>query len=185
MCSHLPLIGPLFYARWPEHRASLKELFISLAFSTVTFWLTAIFLLGVGASKGLSYFSLVHATISKGELFIFSVGLLGPILLATADDIEDKRPRFGRIWHIVALVVLALLASGFHSQIKAAQFEQRLEAINVTFMFNMSVMIAVAAVLLRYLALLYRKASFIPSRELNDPVDDFSAAFNARHTAKD
>lgn len=180
-CSHLPLIGPLFYARWPEHRSSLKELLISLAFSTVTFWGTAIFLLAVAASQKLSYFSLVYSTISKGELFIFSVGMLGPILLATADDGEDNKPRFGRIWHIAALAFIGLLATGFHSQIKAAQFEERLSFMNLDFLFHASVVIAVAAVFLRYLALLYKKSTFIPTRELRQPVTQFTNDFKARH----
>ena len=179
--SHIPLLGPLFYARWPDHRSSFKELFISLAFSTVTFWGTAIFLLAIAASREQTYLELVYSTVSKGELFIFSVGLLGPILLATADDLEDDRPRFGRVWHIVALLVLGLMATGFHAQIKAAQFENRLPAMNLDFLFHASVAVAIAAICLRYLALLYRKSTFIPIRELSDPVDQFSSAFNARH----
>lgn len=181
-CAHLPLLGPLFYARWPEHRSSLKELLVSLAFSTITFWGTAVFLLAIDASKNQSYITLVLSTVSKGELFIFSVGLLGPILLATADDTEDSRQKIGRVWHIVALVILGLLATGFHSQIKAAEFEARLPAMNLNFLFQASIGVAISAVFLRYLALLYRKSTFIPTRELRDPVKQFSDDFNARHT---
>lgn len=180
-CSKVPLIGPLFYCRWTDHAACLKEISISLAFATGTFWLTAIFLLSLKASSAMNYLELLHTTVKNGELFIFAVGFLGPILLITAEDPVEARPFPGRTWHIFAFIILGILAAGFHSQIKAAQFAEHLDIFNETFLLHASMLIGGAAVVLRYLAVLYRKSTFAPKKELKDPESDFANEWGARH----
>lgn len=179
--SKVPLIGPLFYCGWKDHAACLKEISISLAFATGTFWLTAIFLLSLKASDQLNYFQLLHSTVKNGELFIFAVGFLGPILLITAEDPDSARPFPGRTWHIFAFIILGFLAAGFHSQIKSAQFEERVGIFNEDFLLHASMLIGAAAIVLRYLAVLYRKSTFAPKKELKDPEVDFAKTWGARH----
>jgi glucan phosphoethanolaminetransferase (alkaline phosphatase superfamily) len=179
--SKVPLIGPLFYCDGKDHIAASKEIFFGLSFATATFWLSALFLLSVKTETARSYFELILATVSHGELFIFSVGFLGPILLVTSEDPAEARPFPGRSWHVLALLVLGFIAAGFHSQIKAAQFEQRLSAYDQDFLFSASLIIAGAAIILRYLSVLYRKSTFKPKSELKDVEEEFAKKFEQRH----
>lgn len=178
--SHVPLLGPIFYASKEDHRVAFKELLISIGLSTVTFWGTALFLLALKSSVGRDYFDLVFNTVKHGELFIFSVGLLGPVIIAISEDKDDHK-KHGRVWQVVLLTIIAIFAAGFHSQIKSAQFEERSDALNDDFLFTASVVIACVAIIFRYVALLYRRAIFPITQELKQPEKNFAENFAARH----
>lgn len=179
-CSHIPLFGPIFYASKEDHQIAVKELLISIGLSTVTFWGTALFLLALKSSAGQGYFDLIFNTVKHGELFIFSVGLLGPIIIAISEDKDDHKKQ-GRVWQVVMLTAIAIFAAGFHAQIKSAQFEGRSATLDDEFLFAASVVIAVFAIVFRYIALLYRRAHFPITQELKRPEKSFADSFAARH----
>lgn len=179
-CSHIPLFGPIFYANTEDHRVAFRELLISVGLSTVTFWGTALFLLALKSSAGQNYFDLIFSTVKHGELFIFSVGLLGPVIIAISEDKDDHKKQ-GRVWQVVMLTAIAIFAAGFHSQIKSAQYEGRAAALDDEFLFSASVLIAVFAIGFRYIALLYRRAVFPIAHELKQPEKTFAENFAARH----
>ena len=181
--ANLPLVGPLAYCSWEQHRICIREMFFILLFSTATFWMKAVFLLGSHNTRALGYPALVLSTIKTGELFIFTVGFLGPILMHVADDPKDARAFPGRLWNIAALVIIGLIAAGFHSQIKAAQFKGSVDPTDADFFYTVSLYVATAAIVLRYLSMVYRRSTFIPQIEIKRPVDEFASKFDARHTA--
>lgn len=180
--SAFPVLGHLVYCKWPQHRAAAREMFIITAFATATFWLTAIFLMSSQAARANGYVSTVVSTVKSGELFIFAVGFLGPILLTALEDPKDAREFPGRLWHVFALIVIGLVATGYHSQIKAGLLKgSALGGADQEFLFEISYWIALAAVVLRYLAIVYRKSTFIPEDEIKKPETDFAEKFVKAH----
>lgn len=164
----VPIVGHLVYCTWAAHKATLKEMVVILLFSTATFWLTAAILMGWEASRTLGYLLVLHSTVKSGELFIFTVGFLGPILLIAGEDKETESQFPGRLWHLLAFVLLAFIATAFHSQVKSAQLHKQLVQSDMNFLFNASIVLAVCAIFLRYLAMLYRKTTFRPKVEIKD-----------------
>ena len=184
--SGFPLFGHLVYCKWPQHRAAAREMFVITAFATATFWLTAVFLMSSQSARANGYVSTVLSTANEGELFIFAVGFLGPILLTALDDPRDARREFpGRLWHIFALIIIGLVATGYHAQIKAGQLKgSALAAPDQEFLFEISAWIAAAAVVLRYLAIVYRKSTFVPEDEIKQPETDFADKFVKAHDSE-
>jgi len=179
--SEVPLLGPLANCSITDHKSALKEFTVILVFATVTFWLSALFLKALKLNDEASYISLLLSTVRSGELFIFSVAFLGPILVTAAEDPKYARQFPGRIWHFLALVFIALIAAGFYALLKIAQTQGLHELFNKEFLFDSSVIISVTAVSLRYLAIVYRKQTFNPEKELKQQEGNFADEFEQRH----
>lgn len=180
--SGFPLFGHLVYCKWSQHRAASREMFVISAFATATFWLTAVFLMTSQTARANGYVSTVLSTAKSGELFIFAVGFLGPILLTALEDPKDAKEFPGRLWHIFALIVIGFVATGYHSQIKAGQLNGGALAVpDQEFLFEVSVWIAGAAIILRYLAIVYRKSTFVPEDEIKQPEIEFADKFVKAH----
>jgi len=158
-------------------------MFFILLFSTATFWLTAVFLLGSHSTRVLGYPALLFSTVRTGELFIFTVGFLGPILLSASDDPKDAKAFPARLWTIASLLIIGLIAAGYHSQIKADQLKGALNPSDAEFFYKVSLYVAFAAVGLRYLSMVYRRSTFLPQVEIRKPVDEFADQFDQRHAA--
>ncbi len=180
--SKVPLFGPLVYCKWAQHQATLREMLVICVFATATFWLTAVFLMGHEVARSQGYFYLLKSTVEGGELFIFTVGFIGPILLNAGDDPKDAKNFPSRLWAIFALILLGLVATGFHSQIKAAQFKGSIGQGNLDFFFEMSLWVACGVVILRYLSIVYRKSTFVPQVEIKDPELNFADRYE-KHVA--
>lgn len=93
----VPIIGYLAECSAKQHSDSIKEFFFGVVFATSTFWLSALLFLGFRVNEHVSYLTLLRSTVSGGELFIFSVGFLGPIVLTSLDDPKHARPFLGRL----------------------------------------------------------------------------------------
>lgn len=179
----LPLLGPLADCTKKNHRDSVKEVAITVLFGTATFWVTAIFLRVLTVNKGEGYFDLLYKTVSSGQLFIFSVGMLGPILLAAADD-PDKNKKFpGRASHFSLLILMAALASGFYAFQLIAREPQGQSLLDTAFLFKASLVIAALVLILRYLTTVYRKstAEFDPEEQMKEPAANFAREFAQMH----
>jgi hypothetical protein len=178
----LPLLGPLAYCTAKNHLDSLKEFAVTVLFATATFWVTAVFLRAFVANRGASYLDLLQQTVDSGQLFIFAVGMLGPILIAAADDPANNKKFPGRLSHFSLLFLLGALASGFYALQLSAKSGVGL-GLDTSFLFSTSVAIALAVLILRYLTMVYRKSTvnFDPETQMKDPVSDFAKRFAERH----
>jgi hypothetical protein len=180
--TELPILGPLAYCTASHHKSAAKEFSVTVLFSTATFWLSALFLKALMANKGLSYFELIGTTVKSGELFIFTVAFLGPILITAAEDPHNAKEFPDRMWHFLALMALALIAAGFFALIKTAYSDDIAKPLfDKEFLFEASITTALCALLLRYLALVYRKQTLISEKELKNREGAFADAFSARH----
>lgn len=171
--SHIPVLGPLVYCKWKDHKAAIKEMTTIMLFATAAFWLTSVILMGVEAARALGYFKVLLTTVNHGELFIFTVGFIGPILLHTSEDKTDEREFPGRHWHLLALMLLALVAAAYHSQIKSAQLTKTAVQSDLDYLFYVSIGLAILVTVLRYLAMVYRKSTFQPRVEIKAKEEDF------------
>ncbi len=179
--AHIPIFGPLTNCTRSDHRSAAKEFVVILIFATATFWLTALFLRALSANTHATYLAVLSSTARAGELFIFSVAFLGPILVTAGEDPVNAKAFPGRIWHFLALVFLALIASGFYALMKIAQTQGLERIFNVEFLVSSSFAVATFAIVLRYLAIVYRKTTISPESIMKGGEQDFADAFEARH----
>lgn len=177
----VPLLGPLANCTVADHRSAFKEFVVLLSFATATFWLTAIFLKALIANKAVSLSFLFLSTMQSGELFIFAVAFLGPILITAAEDPSNARQFPGRTWHFLALIFVALLAAGFYALLRIAEMQGMQDVFDREFLFEASICVALTAITLRYLAIVYRKTTFNPERELKRPEEAFADQFKDKH----
>jgi hypothetical protein len=180
---NIPLIGPLFGCTLKNHLDSLKEFSVSIAFGTATFTVTALLLLGLTANEGASYWQLLKKTVETGQLYIFAVGMLGPILLTSAEDPLRSKAFPSRTFHIAFLILIAVLASGYYALFLLAKEPAGTEIVNVKFLFRMSLWLAAGVVTMRYLTIVYRKSTvdFVPERDMPKQTTDFTDDFAQRH----
>ncbi|MDZ4818320.1 MAG: hypothetical protein SGJ20_05040 [Planctomycetota bacterium] len=183
--STVPILGPLVYSSASHHKNAAKDLCVILTFATATFWLTALLLLINKDARAIGYWGMLLYTVQSGELFIFSVGFIGPILLLALNDQKGHKEFPGRGSHVVALIVVGFVAVGFHSQIRAQIFRGTFDEADLSFGFTVSIYIACAAVLLRYLAMVYRQSTFDPEVEIKAPEANFANEYVRKHEAGD
>lgn len=179
----IPILGPLVYCSRKNHADTLKELLVTLLFSTTTFWTTVVFLKAYTSNSGVPVFELFRQTVSAGQLFIFSVTFLGPVYLIAGEDPENAKVFPNRGVHLVVLFPIALLAGGLYAIQFGARTSQGSHLLDDGYLLHASIYIAALAVVLRYLTVVYRKStiSFNPEAELVEPSQLFAEKFAARH----
>jgi hypothetical protein len=154
----IPVISRLADCTAKDHAQALKEFSFALAFSTVTFWLSAVIMLPRKEFAGQSYWKLLANTVENGELLIFSVSFIGPIFLATLVDRPAGKSQFpGRDWHVASLCVVALIASALFSQLKAQSAPGAPINLDMDVLRNLSYCLAAGAGAMRYLTFVYQK----------------------------
>lgn len=182
----IPVLGPLSRCAPRHHFGAIKEFMIALCFSTSTFWLTALLLRAFAQNRGAEPSNLLYQTVNAGQLFIFAVGFLGPILIMAADDPPRARVFPGRTWHFLGLILLATIASGFYALQLFGRSPGFAELIDVDFLFRASLYIAILTAGLRYLTIVYRRSTleFDAEKELKGPVENFVNDFTKRHSGE-
>lgn len=182
----IPLLGPLFTCTLKNHFDSLKEFLISIAFGTATFTVTAMLLRGHKANATADYWDLLYRTMDSGQLFIFAVSMLGPILISSAEDPAQNKSFPSRSFHFTFLLFIAAIAAGYYSQFLLAREVANKGLFDTEYLFNVSVVVSVAVVALRYLTIVYRKSTVDVVVERDFPVQaqDLTRGLIERHGGK-
>lgn len=181
----LPLVGHLVYCTRKNHKEATKDLFVTLLFSTTTFWVSALILQAFAANANADYLRLLLKTADSGQLFIFAVSFMGPVFLLAGDDPPKAKNFPNRGLHFVVLFVLAIISSCFYAlQLSSREFPGTI-LLDTKFLMDASIVLAILAILLRYLTVVYRKNTiyFDPNVEMVEPTNDFAARFARRHDA--
>ncbi|MDF2817158.1 MAG: hypothetical protein K0S73_1098 [Stenotrophomonas rhizophila] len=181
----LPLVGYLVYCTRKNHAEAMRELFVTLLFSTTTFWISALILQAFMQNAGMNYFAIIKTTANAGQLFIFAVSFMGPVFLLAGDDPPKAKNFPNRGLHFIVLFVLAIIASCFYAlQLGAKQFPGSM-MLDSHFLMNTSMVIAALAIALRYLTVVYRKNTlyFDPNVEMVERTTEFADQFARRHSA--
>lgn len=180
----IPLIGPMFLCSWKDHGSALKDFLITVAFSSITFWLSALVLSVFEKNNGIAYSELLMSTVQGGELFIFSLGILGPILLIVMDDGRKAKSFPSGVWLMFFLFVAAAICGGLFAVMKttAAAAEVGGMGIDKPLAVSISFWAAGGACLLRYLTIAYNKSlAKFNAEDLQADEQDFKNAFASRH----
>lgn len=181
---YLPFFGHLPNCTLKDHASALKEFVPTIIFGTATFWMTALMLKAFSAYEHYKISSLLLETTNAGQLFIFSVGMLGPILIVSATDPPGTKQFPGRLAHFTLIVVLGSLASGFYAiALASRQNDEMLNIVNGSYIYAASLAISAFVVTMRYLTTVYRKNTQSADAEslLKAPEKEFADEFNSRH----
>jgi len=168
----LLLLGPLVDCRINDHRNASLELLVSLAFATMPFWLGGLVLFAGSSPASTDYWTTTVSTFKQGELFIFATSMLGPIIYMAFEDPANARAFPSRLEHaVLVFLLIAVCAAMFGLQKSGA-------SINIAFIFGLSIICAVAAIGLRYLAAVYhRMRTRDPSEEMRRQEETFVNEF--------
>lgn len=179
----LPILGHLVYCSKKNHADAVKELVVTLLFSTATFWMTVFLLKAYSSNNDTSYLDLFIQSVGAGQLFIFAVTFLGPVYLIAGEDPENAKVFPNRGLHLVLIFPLALLGGGLYAIQFGVRNNLEMLPLNTVYLLHSSELIAFLAVLLRYLTVVYRKSTLVfnPETELVEPSQNFAQKFAARH----
>ena len=178
--SGLPLVGPLFACRKEDYFGATREFVIIIAFSTATFWLSALVLAMLDFKNELSPMQLFALTIRDGQLFIFATALLGPILIFTTEDPPNARPFPARDWIIFTLVLLAIVCSASYALMRGINFRGSSIPLNHDLLSYTAIGCAGIAMTFRYVAIVYNKYRMRPE-EVKASEKNFKDKFAERH----
>lgn len=180
---NFPLLGGLVNCSFKDHCKAMKEFAITAIFATTGFWASVVILRSLKGNSELDIWVLFLQTIENGELFIFSISFLGPILMIALADRNGKREFPGRDWHVLALIGLGFLSALLFSAVKIRKSNLNLpEFLEMDFIINASMWLSAAALFLRYLTIVYHKS--IVSADMAAQDVEFAKSWEAHRSAK-
>lgn len=149
--SHTWLIGSLFRAGRKAHAGALYEFSYLLVWSILPFGLGALTLYVINDSTIKDPLDLTLSTFRNGELLVFTISMLAPILYLVLHDPEqaDAFPHKLPISTTVALIIVTCAA--LFALIKANAVKDG------DFVFLLSIVLTLTALVFRYLALVYHR----------------------------
>nr|WP_041296676.1 hypothetical protein [Janthinobacterium sp. Marseille] len=183
------LIGGLADCSVKNHVSACKEIFISLAFSTVAFWLTIIVFRLMVANSHKSLLELFKVTINNGELLIFAITFIGPVLAAALGDRQGKKRFPSQDWHVYLVLIIGGLSASFFVIIKLLKSMSTptfdvLTQIDMPLLINCSIGLAAIAICTRYLAIVYQKNMFTSDEILPKQDAQFAELYAAHRSDK-
>lgn len=171
--SHVWLLGTLTKVKRSILAGAFYEFLYLFLWSILPFALGALVLYATSAEPTKNLFRLGVDTFRNGELLVFTISMLAPILYLTQHDPEraDKFPHKLPISTVATLVIVTCAA--LFAALKAGSVK------NAPFVFDVSVGLTILALSFRYLALVYHRYRMFPptEMELRAPQVDFVANF--------
>lgn len=151
LLSHTWLIGSLFRAGRKTYAGALYEFSYLLVWSILPFGLGALTLYVTNAPGDKDFFTLALSTFRNGELLVFTISMLAPILYLVLHDPDqaDAFPHKLPISTAVALIIVTCAA--LFALMKAHAVKDS------DFVFLLSVVLTLIALIFRYLALIYHR----------------------------
>lgn len=174
--SRIWLFGTLFKAGRATHAGAFYEFIYLFLWSILPFALGTLVLYVTSDDPNKNFFELGLHTFQNGELLIFTISMLAPILYLTLHDPEQAEPFPHKlpISTVVALVIVA--CASLFSLLKASSVK------DFPFVFGLSIVLTIVALVFRYLAIVYHKVRLpqLTERDLREPQDTFVEDFR-RH----
>lgn len=158
--SNVWLVGTLLKVDRLIYARALYEFLYLFLWSVLPFALGALVLYVTSVDPSRDFFQLGLNTFRNGELLVFTISMLAPILYLTLDDPERASPFPHKlpISTIVALVIVTCAA--LFALLKASAVK------DLPFVFELSVGLTGLALTFRYLALVYHRYRLFPPSEL-------------------
>lgn len=171
--SHLWLIGALFKAGRKTFASALYEFAYALVWSIFPFVLGILTLYVTSEDPGRDYLLLAKGTVSNGELLIYTISMLTPILYLVLHDPEQAASFPHKLPISTLVTVVAVTCSALFALMKAHAVKDS------DFVLDLSMILTALALVIRYLALVYHRLRMPDTSEqdLRAPQDDFLKQF--------
>lgn len=172
--SHLWLIGALFKAGRSTFAGALYEFAYALVWSIFPFVLGVLTLYVTSEDSGRDYFLLAKGTVSNGELLIYTISMLTPILYLVLHDPEQAASFPHKLPISTLVTVVAVTCAALFALMKAHAVK------DPDFVLNLSIALTTFALVIRYLALVYHRLRMpdTSERDLRGDQDDFLKRFS-------
>jgi hypothetical protein len=170
----LPLIGPLAGCTRSDHAEAIKQVVITLLFGTAPFWLGALLFKALSSDEHITLMMAFWSTVWDGELFMCATSLLAPIFWIALDDPKGVAKFPSRSIMMVAVALIAVVASVFFAVGLSRTHLQQ------PFTFHVSVYTFWAAVAVLYLSTVYHTSRLNVPGAFRDDEEFFKNAYR-RH----
>lgn len=175
----LPIFGGLADARLKDHKEAATEVGLNVVLSTIPIWLGAVIML-FDKSVNSSWFALLARNVSDGELFLYSTALLGPMYYFIFTEYPDT-PNFpsSRMFNAFSTIILLVCVAAFSFQ-RAKELFIPQENIDNEFLFSLSWKVYVSAIVLVYLAHVYKNLRESAATRMGEDTRDFVEQWRSR-----
>jgi len=149
--SRMWLFGTLFRAGRQTHAGALYEFTYLLLWSVLPFALGALVLYVTSGATDKNFYEFGLSTFRNGELLVFTISMLAPILYLTLHDPEQAEPFPHKLPISTVVALIIVTSASLFALLKAAAVK------DFPFVFELSVTLTVIALVCRYLAIIYHK----------------------------
>ena len=158
--SHVWLLGTLIKIKRSTLASALYEFLYLFLWSILPFGLGGLVLYVTSENSGKNLFELVLNTFRNGELLVFTISMLAPVLYMTQHDPDgaDRFPHKLPISTVGTLVIVTCAA--LFAVLKAASVK------DFPFVFELSIGLTVLALVFRYIAIVYHRYRLHPPTEM-------------------
>ncbi len=172
--SRIWLFGTLLRAGRSTHAGAFYEFIYLFLWSILPFALGALALYVTSDATDKSFYELSLNTFRNGELLVFTISMLAPILYLTLHDPEqaDPFPHKLPISTVVALIIVT--SASLFALLKASAVK------DFPFVFGLSIILTIVALVFRYLAIVYHRVRIPPlsEKDLRAPQNKFIEDLN-------
>jgi len=167
--SHTWLVGALFQAGRKVYAGALYEFLYLFVWSILPFALGALVLYVTSESPTKNFFEFGQATYQNGELLVFTISMLAPILYLTLHEPEQAESFPHKLPISTTVALLVVTCAALFALLKANAVK------DIGFVLDLSVALTLVALVFRYLALIYHRLRMpqVTERDLRSPQDEF------------
>lgn len=174
--SRIWLFGTLFRTGRSAHAGAFYEFTYLLLWSILPFALGALVLYVTSEASNKSFYEFGLNTFRNGELLVFTISMLAPILYLTLHDPEQAEPFPHKLPISTVVALIIVTCASLFALLKASAVK------DISFVFDLSIILTIVALIFRYLAIVYHKIRLptLTERELRAPQENFVESFR-RH----
>lgn len=196
MIRWVPLIGELPNSNWTSIKSAMVETALSTVFSTVPIWFFPLISAAFLSTKA-TFGESVYATVSQGDLYIYSASLVGPLIFAITANYaswDDRNPspgtsRLGRLtfafpygtWFFIISIIVCAMAAICFGIARFATTGVIAAELNVENLFNFSVAIYAFSIFCLFCVTVYRNELASGKFSDADSTREFLKEWNSRN----
>lgn len=167
--SRIWLLGTLFRADRKTHFSAFGEFMYLFLWSVLPFALGALVLYVTSGSTNKSFYEFGLDTFRNGELLVFTISMLAPILYLTLHDPEQADPFPHKLPISTGVALIVVTCAALFALLKASAVK------DLPFVFELSLILTGIALVFRYLAILYHKVRMpiLTERDLRAEQESF------------
>jgi len=169
------IIGRMFRVGTPTLLGSFYEFFYLFIWSILPFALGALVLYVGSDATNKSFIELGVSTFKNGELLVFTISMLAPILYLTLHDPERAEPFPHKLPISTAVALVIVTSAALFALLKASAVK------DLPFVFWTSVILTAIALVFRFLAIVYHKVRMpnLSEKDLRETQENFVEDFRS------